>query len=454
MAASPLHKTLGPAYVGIVMPDVRLDPVTQPFTAAFSPPGSKSLTNRALVLSALADVICDLSNVLFADDTLVMLEGLTKLGFHLVIDHDARTVRVHGRGGHIDRSSAEIFCGNSGTTIRFLTALCALGAGQFTLDGVPRMRQRPIGALAGMLKNLGVRVTTSAENEGFPPVHIDAHGLAGGIVRSGSEMSSQFLSAILMIAPYARIEVQVLLDGRQTSWPYVAMTMQLMDHFGVTPELIRDPKTHQPSKILIPQGKYRPTTYAIEPDASNASYFLAAAAIHPGAKVTIEGLGKSSLQGDIAFADVLHRMGADLIFGRDFITIAGTERLEGIDIDLSPMPDTAQTLAVVALFADGRTTIRGLHTLRVKETDRLAALSTELTKLGAAVDVSGDALTITPPAEGRVTPASIATYDDHRMAMSFAIAGTRARGITIRDVECVSKTYPRFFDDLKRVTTG
>src|SRR2546421_52115 len=213
------------------MPDVRLDPITKPFTAMFSPPGSKSLTNRALVLASLADGICDLSNVLFADDTHVMLEGLVKLGFHLVIDHDARTVRVHGRGGQIDRTSAELFCGNSGTTIRFLTALCSLATGSFTLDGVPRMRERPIGALTAMLRNLGVRITHPI-NDGFPPVHIDAHGLPGGFVRYGSEVSSQYLSAILMVAPYARIEVQVTLDGPQTSWPYVAMTMQLMDHFG------------------------------------------------------------------------------------------------------------------------------------------------------------------------------------------------------------------------------
>src|SRR5436190_9422399 len=348
------------------MPDVRLDPVTQAFTATFAPPGSKSLTNRALVLAALADGVCDLSNVLFADDTHVMLESLMRIGFHLIIDHDARTVRVHGRGGHIDRDSAELFCGNSGTTIRFLTALCSLGTGQFTLDGVPRMRERPIGALSGMLKNLGVRVSHSPEAEGFPPVHVDAHGLPGGVVRYGAEVSSQFLSAILMVAPYARIEVQVLLDGPQTSWPYVAMTMQLMDHFGVTPELIRDPKTSRPAKIIVPQGKYRPTNYTIEPDASNASYFLAAAALHAGSKITIEGLGKSSLQGDVGFADVLHRMGANLVFGKDFLTIKGTDTLEGIEIDLADMPDTAQTLAVVALFARGETVIRGLHTLRVK----------------------------------------------------------------------------------------
>jgi 3-phosphoshikimate 1-carboxyvinyltransferase len=431
------------------MPDVRFDPITQPFTATFSPPGSKSLTNRALVLAALADGISDLSNVLFADDTLVMLEGLTRLGFHLIIDHDARTVRVHGRGGHIDRTSAELFCGNSGTTIRFLTALCSLGTGNFTLDGVPRMRQRPIAALTGMLKNLGVRVGHSPEAEGFPPLNVEAHGLPGGIVRYGSEVSSQYLSAILMVAPYARIEVQVLLEGQQTSWPYVAMTMQLMDHFGVTPELMRDPNTHQPTKIIVPQGKYRPTIYAIEPDASNASYFLAAAALHAGAKVTIEGLGKASLQGDVGFADVLHQMGADLIFGKDFITITGTGQLEGIDIDLSEMPDTAQTLAVVALFAEGPTTIRGLHTLRVKETDRLAALQTELKKFGAEVEIEDDVLIIDPSEEPR--RAEVDTYDDHRMAMSFALAGTKVHGVIIKNAECVNKTYPQFFDDLNRV---
>jgi 3-phosphoshikimate 1-carboxyvinyltransferase len=297
-----------------------------------------------------------------------------------------------------------------------------------------------------------VRVGHSPESEGFPPVEVDAHGLVGGIVRYGAEVSSQFLSAILMVAPYARIEVQVLLDGPQTSWPYVAMTMQLMDEFGVTVELVRDPKTSLPTKIIVPRGKYRATTYAIEPDASNASYFLAAAALHAGAKVTIEGLGKASLQGDVGFADVLHQMGADLIFGKDFITVTGTARLEGIDIDLSEMPDTAQTLAVVSLFADGPTTIRGLHTLRVKETDRLAALQTELEKFGAEVEIDEDVLVIDPPEE--VKRAEVATYDDHRMAMSFALAGTRVHGVVIKDAECVNKTYPQFFEDLKKVTSA
>jgi 3-phosphoshikimate 1-carboxyvinyltransferase len=431
------------------MSNLTITPISAPFIATITPSGSKSLTNRALVLAALSDGICNLSNVLFADDTHVMLESLMRLGFHVVIDHDNGTVRVHGRGGHIDRQDVELFCGNSGTTIRFLTALCALGKGTFTLDGIARMRQRPIGALTGMLKQLGARVSHSPEAEGFPPVQVHADHLAGGILHFGNEESSQFLSAILMVAPYARHEVRIDLAPKQQSWPYVAMTMQLMDHFGVTPELIRNPVTHEPQQIIVPQHHYSATDYAIEPDASNASYFLACGAISPGSKVTIEGLGKKSLQGDVGFADVLHKMGSLLIFGKDFITVQGTDELEGIEIDLANMPDMVQTLAVVALFAKGPTTIRGVRSLRVKETDRVAALKTELTKLGAKVDENENELKITPPE--KITPAAIDTYDDHRMAMSFAVAGTRVGGITIKNSECVNKTYPRFFEDLARL---
>jgi 3-phosphoshikimate 1-carboxyvinyltransferase len=433
------------------MNEVTLDAIGKPFTATITPPGSKSLTNRALVLAALATGPCELSNVLFADDTDVMLESLGRLGVRLAIDRTACTVRVDGGGGRIDAEAANLFCANSGTTIRFLTALCSLGHGRFTLDGVARMRQRPIGALTNLLKRLGARVSHPGR-DGFPPVQVEADGLAGGSIRYGREPSSQYLSAILMVAPYARSGVRIDLAPDQTSWPYVAMTLQLMARFGVTPELLRDPATAAPKQIVVGRGAYVPTRYAVEPDASNASYFLAAAAVNPGSKVTIEGLDRSSLQGDVLVADVLHRMGADLVFGKDFITITGPDRLAPIDVDLSGMPDMAQTLAVVCLFATGRSTVRGLETLRVKETDRIAALSTELKKLGAAVYIDRDAVSITPPAAGP-RAASIDTYDDHRMAMSFAVAGTRARGITIRDVECVSKTYPRFFDDLRTVTT-
>ena len=430
------------------MSDVTLQPVSRPFSATFTPPGSKSLTNRALVLAALADGTSELTNCLFADDTLVMIDSLQRLGFTLDVDRAANTIRVHGQGGKIPASEAELFCGNSGTSIRFLAALCALGRGRYGLDGIPRMRQRPIGQLVEMLHNLAVRINYR-EQEGFPPIEVVADRLAGGTARFGNAQSSQFLSAVIQVCPYARIEVRIDLEGAQTSWPYIAMTMQLMDHFGVTPELMRDKLTGDPQRIVIPQGIYRPTDYLVEPDASNATYFLAAAAMHKGSKVTITGLGKQSLQGDVGFADVLHRMGADLIFGKDFITIAGSGRLEGIDVDLRDMPDTAQTLAVAALFADGETRIDGLHTLRLKETDRLAALANELAKFGAQVEIDGDALVITPPEH--VQPATVATYDDHRMAMSFALAGTKIPGVTIKDKECVNKTYPAYFEDLERV---
>ena len=435
------------------MSDLTIEPVRGTFAATVTPPGSKSLTNRALVLAALAAGPCELANVLVADDTEVMLDALAQLGFTLAVDRDAGVARVEGRGGRIAKPSAELFCGNSGTTIRFLTALCALGSGRYTLDGTARMRQRPIGTLTALLNQLGGRVSHDTGADGFPPVRVDAAGLAGGTIRYGSEASSQYLSAIVMIAPYTSDGVRIDLAPKQTSWPYVAMTLQLMERFGVAAALTHDPATRLPSRIVVPRGVYRPTRYVVEPDASGASYFLGAAAIHPGARVTIAGLGTTSLQGDVGFAELLRRMGAQVTLGAEAITVSGTDALRGIDADLSDMPDMAQTLAVVAAFARGASTIRGLHTLRVKETDRVAALSSELRKLGAGVDVDGDRLTITPP-PGGLASATIDTYDDHRMAMSFAIAGTRVPNVTIRDVECVAKTYPRFFHDLRSATHG
>ncbi|HSI35620.1 MAG: 3-phosphoshikimate 1-carboxyvinyltransferase [Phycisphaerae bacterium] len=430
------------------MSDLSMSPVSRPFTATITPPGSKSLTNRAMVLAALARGRCTLRNVLFADDTEVMIDCLQRLGFTVRVDRATHTVTVDGLGGEIPTDSAELYCGNSGTTIRFVAAMLSVGKGRFVLDGNPRMRQRPIRGLIDILKNLGVRAHFPV-SDGYPPVEILADGLPGGLLTYGSEQSSQYLSAVLMAAPYARQEVVVDLVGQQTSWPYVAMTMRLMDVFGLTPELERDTDTGEPKQIVIPRGRYHGTEYDVEPDASNASYFLAVAAVHPGASVTVTGLGKDSLQGDVGFADVLHRMGAGLDFKRDSITITGPQSLEGVDVDLLAMPDMAQTLAVTALFATGPTHIRGLHTLKVKETDRIEALATELRKLGAEVEATGDSLTITPPREIRT--AEIHTYDDHRMAMSFAIAGTRAQGVTIKDVECTNKTYPNYFADLARV---
>jgi 3-phosphoshikimate 1-carboxyvinyltransferase len=433
------------------MPDIALQPLSGGFAAVMAPPGSKSLSNRAMVLAAMARGRSILRNVLLADDTRVMIDGLQRLGYGVSVDEPAACVTIDSAGAKPTAAGAELFCGNSGTTIRFLAALCSLGKGDFVLDGVARMRQRPIGELVDLLRQMGVRAMYLAE-AGFPPVRVHADGLPGGIVQFGAAQSSQFLSAVLMVSPAARHEVTVDLVGPQTSWPYVAMTMRMMDAFGLTPELVRDPDTAEPKQIVVPRGEYQPRDFTIEPDASNATYFMALAAVHPGSKLTIRGLGKHSLQGDIGFADLLKRMGAGVEIGEDFITIIGGDELWGIDADLSTMPDTAQTLAVTALFATDRTTLRGLHTLRVKETDRLAALSNELTKLGAGIEIEGDTLHIDPPK--KIQPAHIETYEDHRMAMSFAVAGTKAAGVVIKDAQCVNKTYPGFFSDLAKVMAG
>ena len=433
------------------------DPWTKPFDAVADVPGSKSLTNRALVLAALASGRCRLTNVLFADDTRFMLENLQTLGLSLEVDEAARTVAVDAPGSpDFATEDAELFCGNSGTTIRFLTALLAvIGDATFTLDGVNRMRERPVGPLATLLNGLASDEPVRTRG-GNPPITVKANGLDGGTFdyASGQTLSSQFLSAAVMAAPYTRNETRINLRGAQVSWPYVKMTMRLMDEFGVTPEVeVTDDDAREPQAIVVPRGRYSGVDYAVEPDASAASYFLGVAAIHPGSRVTIPGLGTESLQGDAAFADVLQRMNCHVTQTGDATTLTGPDGLTGIDADLSDMPDCSQTLAVVALFAAGETTIRGLRTLRVKETDRVAALENELTKLGADVAVleSRDdlALRITPPA--RLKKASIATYDDHRMAMSFALAATKRRGIEIEHPGCVSKTYPRFFEDMESV---
>ncbi len=418
------------------------------FQAAVRPPGSKSLTNRALLLAALAEGTSHLTGVLFSDDTRVMLEALTKLGFAPEIDEPGECVTLLGRGGRIPADDAALHLGNAGTAFRFLTAAVCLGRGTYRLDGIPRMRERPIGQLVDALRELGANIQYEGK-EGYPPLRISAAGLRGGQLAFEPTLSSQYISALLQIAPYLPGGLTLRFHGPITSRPYVEMTLALMARFGVIADT--DPGF---TRISVAPGAYQGIEYAVEPDASNASYFLAAAAIIPGAKCTIEGLGKASLQGDVGFADVLHQMGAGLLFGRDFITVfcppAG-QPLRGIDIDLSAMPDMAQTLAVVALFALGPTAIRNIGNLRVKETDRLAALRNELTKLGASVEIEGDDLLITPPPGGKVTPAAIDTYDDHRMAMSFAVAGLRGEGVVINDPACVNKTFPGFFDELERL---
>lgn len=431
------------------MNPITLTPFAKPFQATIAPPGSKSLTNRALVIAALADGSSELSNILFADDTEVMIEGLRALGFDLKVNAKKGTVKVKGRAGVIPAKDADINCGNSGTTIRFLTALCTLGEGTYRLDGNERMRQRPIAELTMLLGELGATVEYEAAT-GYPPVIVKGGGLAGGMTHFPSAHSSQYLSAALMAAPYAsERDVVVELGPGQTSWPYIEMTSRLMALFGINTWVSREQPSGVPKEMRVPRGVYAARKYTVEPDASNATYFMAAAAVRPGASVRIPGLGANSLQGDVGFATVLEQMGAKVTQDDDAITVEGTEGLAGIDIDMGGMPDAAMTLTAVATLADGPTTIRGLHTLRVKETDRLTALQTELRKLGAGAEVEGDSLRVMPAAE--IHPAEIETYDDHRMAMSFAVVGTREAGVTILGPDCVSKTYPDFFTDLEKL---
>ncbi len=415
------------------------------FDLTLQPPGSKSLTNRAILLAALAEGPSALSGVLFADDTRVMLEAIRKLGFKLSVDEAAQTVQIEGMGGQIPVRSAELFLGNAGTAMRFLTATVCLGQGDYLLDGVARMRQRPIGQLVDPLNQLGAAIRYTHQS-GYPPLHIAASGLQGGPITLKPTLSSQYISALLQAGPYMFNGIDLHFDGPITSLPYVLMTTRLMEIFGVRVTVINDG-----SGMIVMPGCYGGRDYTIEPDASNASYLLAAAAISPGSRCRIEGLGRYSLQGDVGFAAVLGRMGAGVCIEDDAITVHGPRELHGIDVDLNAMPDMVQTLAVVALFAQSPTVIRNVGNLRVKETDRLAALQNELTRLGAQVRIEGDDLHIAVESPGWLKPAAIDTYDDHRMAMAFAVAGLRAEGVRINDPACVNKTFPEYWKYLDRL---
>jgi 3-phosphoshikimate 1-carboxyvinyltransferase len=413
-------------------------PVDGPIRGRVRLPGSKSITNRALVCAALADGTSTLSGALASEDTEVMIDGLRRLGIEVESRDTGRTLIVSGSGGRFPTVEAELFCGNSGTTIRFLTAVATLGQGAFRLDGVERMRERPIGDLLDALNQLGA-VAFSERGNGCPPVVVHANGLPGGPAKIRGDVSSQFLSGLLMAAPVAATPVTLHIDGPLVSRPYVTMTAAVMKAFGVD---VGVGAAFDRFEIAAPQP-YRPREYAIEPDASAASYFWAAAAV-TGGEVSVEGLSAESLQGDVAFVDCLEQMGCEVRRETDSITVVGRP-LHGIDVDMNAISDTVQTLAVAALFADGPTTIRNVAHVRHKETDRLAALATELRKLGGEVDERPDGLTIRP---GQLRPATIDTYNDHRMAMSFAVVSLRQNGVRINDPGCTAKTYPGFFTDL------
>jgi 3-phosphoshikimate 1-carboxyvinyltransferase len=415
-------------------------------------PGSKSITNRALVLAALTarGGACSLRGALRSEDTEIMIECLRALGFRILTEwSDALVIVSSGAGKpRIPVPHADLFVGNSGTTMRFLSAVVSLGHGRFRLDGVPRMRERPIQDLLDALQQLGV-LALSEKRNGCPPVIVQADGLPGGTVRIKASVSSQFLSGLLLAAPFGKGILTIQADGPLVSAPYVVMTVRMLQQWGLE---VHEERCDGQCCYRIPGGQrsdYSPhalQTYDIEPDASAASYFFAAAAITCG-RVTVLGIPENSLQGDVAFVDCLAEMGCRVERCSSGITIHGRP-LHGIDVDMNAISDTVMTLAAVACFAEGPTTIRDVAHIRHKETDRLAALATELRKVGAEVEEFADGLTITPkPLHG----ARIATYNDHRMAMSMSLIGLKIPGIVIENPGCVAKTYPGFFSDLEKL---
>ena len=420
-----------------------VQPARGPVSGTVRPPGSKSITNRALVCAALARDRSTLTGALASEDTRVMIDALGQLGIPVQSHQEGSTLVVRGCAGRIPAPRGDLFVANSGTTIRFLTALVTLGEGTFRLHGAARMHERPIQDLLDALTLLGADAR-SEQNNGCPPVCVSAAGLAGGRATVRGDVSSQFLSGILMASPYAREDVRIAVAGELVSKPYVRMTCQVMRAFGIDVPL--ENRTGQ-WQLRVPAGRaYRGRQYAIEPDASAASYFWAAAAI-TGGRVTVAGLSAASLQGDVQFCNALEKMGCRVRYEPDCITVAGPAE-SGIDIDMADISDTVQTLAVVGLFANSPTVIRGVGHIRHKETDRIGNLARELRKLGGGVKEHDDGLSIAP---GKLVPASIDTYNDHRMAMSLALAGLRVPGVVIRDPDCTRKTYPAFFDDLVRL---
>ena len=432
------------------MESLLIESITHPLSATIKIPGSKSLTNRALLVGALADGKTCLTNALFSDDSRYFATALQSLGFEILANAEKCEYTIKGLGGKIPAAHAELFIGNAGTAARFLSAFLTLGHGEYILDGDGRMRERPIGDLVASLKELGANVlpnmpkANNHKSEIFPPIKITAFGLPGGRTSIPGDISSQFLSALLMVAPYAKNQVKITVSTKLNSRPYVDMTLGVMEDFGV--KIIRDGY----SSFVISSGKFHSNEiYRIEPDASAASYFFAAPAIL-GGSVRVENITRKSRQGDIGFVDILQLMGCKVSEGQNFIEVTAPSYagdLQGVDVDMSDIPDTAQTLAVIAPFASTPTRIRGIASARVKETDRVSATCTELARVGVQVVEYQDGMTIYPCKS--FLPASIQTYNDHRMAMAFALVGLRVPGVRIENPGCVSKTFPDYFKTLE-----
>jgi 3-phosphoshikimate 1-carboxyvinyltransferase len=419
-------------------------------------PGSKSLSNRCLLLAALSEGTTRVDNLLESDDIRYMLEALDKLGVP-VERVDETSVIVTGQGGPINAPSDEIcelFLGNAGTAMRPLAAALCMGKGNFVLDGVPRMRERPIADLVDGLQQLGADVTCVQET-GCPPVTIKANGLKGGKADISGKMSSQFLSSLLMAAPVVDGDVTITIKDELISAPYVALTIGLMKKFGVYVEIEGD-MDKTPSFTIKASEKYMsPGEILVEGDASSASYFIAGAAI-TGGTVTVRGCGSESVQGDVAFANVMEEMGATITWAPESITVTRdpSVKLKGVDVDCGKIPDAAMTLAVAALFADGPTTIRNVYSWRLKETERMKAIVAECTKLGATVEEFRDYCIVHPPKDNKLNNnVLIETYDDHRMAMTFSLAACGGVNVIINDPGCTAKTFPTYFEMLERIAT-
>ncbi|KJG11352.1 3-phosphoshikimate 1-carboxyvinyltransferase [Photobacterium kishitanii] len=407
-------------------------------------PGSKSVSNRALLLAALAQGTTRLTNLLDSDDIRHMLNGLKQLGVNYRLSADKTECEVDGLGHAFTATEPlELYLGNAGTAMRPLAAALCLGTGEYILTGEPRMKERPIGHLVDALRSAGAEITY-LENEHYPPLKIIGTGLNGGEVEIDGSISSQFLTAFLMAAPLASADTVITIKGDLVSKPYIDITLHIMAQFGVKVEN----RDYQQFVVKGCQQYQSPGEFLVEGDASSASYFLAAAAIKGGA-IKVTGIGKNSIQGDIQFADALAAMGADIEWGDDYV-IARCGKLTAVDMDFNHIPDAAMTIATTALFAKGTTSIRNVYNWRVKETDRLAAMATELRKVGAEVEEGSDYITITPPT--KLNHAVIDTYDDHRMAMCFSLVALSDTAVTINDPKCTSKTFPDYFIKLQSLS--
>ena len=400
-------------------------------------PGSKSISNRVLLLAALAEGTTQITNLLDSDDIKHMLNALTALGISYKLSACRSKCEVKGIGGLFNHQDAvSLFLGNAGTAMRPLTAALAASNVDVTLTGEPRMYERPIGHLVDALRQWQADIRYIG-SEDFPPLQIKGKPLQGGSMQIDGSISSQFLTAVLMVAPLLEGDSQIDIIGELVSKPYIDITLALMQRFGVTVQ------NHDYKRFSIRGNQvYRsPGHWLVEGDASSASYFLAAAAIK-GGSIKVTGIGKHAVQGDIHFADALEAMGAAVEWGDDYIMVTRNE-LNGIDRDYNAIPDAAMTIATTALFARGPTVIRNVYNWRVKETDRLAAMATELRKVGAEVEEGHDYIKVTPPAT--LQHASIATYNDHRMAMCFSLVALSDTAVTIEDPDCTAKTFPDYF---------